>query len=92
MDSLDAHVSQVYEWLPWVDGLSDEVPRDKQLRRQWLDAIWSREPNGYARAALARRYGSARAREIRHAECFQICEYGRQPSPDEIKTLFPFFP
>src|SRR5438093_2882671 len=25
---LDAHVSQVYEWLPWVDGKLDSVPKD----------------------------------------------------------------
>ena len=32
IDALDAHVSQVYEWLPWVDGALDSVPKDKAAR------------------------------------------------------------
>jgi len=89
VDSLDAHVSQVYEWLPWVDGVADQVPKDQASRKAWLSKTWSREPSGSARAALGRRYGSARAREVRHAECFQICEYGRQPSAVELDEAFP---
>ena len=27
-DALDSHVSQFYEWLPWVDGKLNEVPKD----------------------------------------------------------------
>ena len=28
VDVLDAHVSQMYEWLPWHDGSLEEVPKD----------------------------------------------------------------
>ena len=28
IEALDAHVSQVYEWLPWHDGTLDQVPKD----------------------------------------------------------------
>ncbi len=28
IDALDAHVSQMYEWLPWVGGNLDKVPKD----------------------------------------------------------------
>jgi len=34
------------------------------------------------------RYG-AQAQEIRHAEAFELCEYGRRPSPDELQRIFP---
>src|SRR5271154_4405255 len=30
ISALDAHVSQVYEWLPLVDGKLDDVPKDVQ--------------------------------------------------------------
>ena len=80
---------RVYEWLPWVDGIADQVPQDPAARKAWLSEIWSRTPSDSARAALGRRYGSARAREVIHAECFQICEYGRQPTAIELDEEFP---
>ena len=36
-------------------------------------------------------YGSERGRQIKYAEAFEICEYGRRPSTEELKHLFPFF-
>src|SRR6266852_6167919 len=36
IDALDAHQSQFYEWLPWVDGRLDEVPKDPGARKKWL--------------------------------------------------------
>jgi hypothetical protein len=44
------------------------------------------------REKLVELYGSQRGPTIGYAEAFQICEYGRQPSPEEIRRLFPFFP
>ena len=31
------------------------------------------------------------AEKIRHAEAFEICEYGRRPNKAEMAKLFPFF-
>jgi LmbE family N-acetylglucosaminyl deacetylase len=91
LDALDAHQSQVYEWLPWVSGMtgSEQVPQDAAARREWLDATWSREPSMCSRAALARRYGTEDAARVRHAEAFEISEYGRQPSAQELDEMFP---
>jgi LmbE family N-acetylglucosaminyl deacetylase len=44
------------------------------------------------RKQLADRYGEEKAKEIKYAEAFEIGEYGRRPSEDEIRKLFPFFP
>jgi LmbE family N-acetylglucosaminyl deacetylase len=87
LDALDAHRSQVYEWLPWLDDV--KVPHDPKGQREWLDATWSREPGVCTRAALARRYGTDDAARIRHAEAFQISEYGRKPSGRELDEMFP---
>jgi hypothetical protein len=44
------------------------------------------------RPTLLRWYGETAGNAVKYAEVFEICEYGRQPSADEIRTLFPFFP
>ena len=36
-------------------------------------------------------YGDARGRHIKYAEAFELCEYGRQPTLEQLKELFPFF-
>jgi len=33
MDAIDAHVSQMYEWLPWLSGRLDAVPKDPAERK-----------------------------------------------------------
>lgn len=86
--SLDAHTSQFYEWLPWVDGTLDQVPVAAAARREWLGRRMTGQPNDSVRAALERRYGAVKGREIRHAEAFQICEYGRRPSSEELDEMF----
>ena len=88
---LDAHVSQMYEWLPWHDGKLDEVPKDPEARKRWLagqrrSRVW---PDW--KSALEKWYG-AQAASIKHVEAFEITEYGRQPDEAEIRKLFPFLP
>jgi len=93
IDVLDAHVSQFYEWLPWTNGNLDQVPKDQTERKKWLAAgpMAARDPTPDWREQLAKRYG-ADAAHAQHLEAFEITEYGRQPSEDEIRRLFPFFP
>ncbi len=89
---LDAHVSQVYEWLPWHDGTLDQVPKDVTARKAWLSKSRSRPPTPPVRAALEKYYGKDVAAKVQNAEAFEICEYGRRPDAAEIKRLFPFLP
>jgi LmbE family N-acetylglucosaminyl deacetylase len=93
INMLDAHVSQFYEWLPWTEGVLDQVPKDRAARKKWL-AEWphaARKLQPEWREALEKRY-AAQAATIQHAEAFEITEYGRQPSEEEIRVLLPFFP
>lgn len=90
IDALDAHESQVYEWLPWVDGDLDQVPKDKAERKRWLSQRRSkREITPAIRDALVKWYGTQRGNAVRHAEAFEICEYGLQPTREQIVRLFP---
>ena len=80
------HESQIFEWLPYVGG-QEAPPADAAGRRQFaLDRV----------SRMGKRV-AARCREIAPqlmpadcelAEAFQISEYGRRPSDDEIRSLF----
>ena len=72
-----------------VPPASDVAGRKEWLKRQWLGRAGG-EANRY-RADLISWYGEEKGKAIKYAECFEICEYGRQPTRDEIKKLFPFF-
>jgi LmbE family N-acetylglucosaminyl deacetylase len=89
VDGLDAHVSQMYEWLPWVDGKLEQVPKDPAARRKWLAAQRERGPSPAVRAALVKWYGPERGNKVQQAEAFEICEYGKQPNEAELRRLFP---
>ena len=42
------------------------------------------------RGKLVEWYGET-GTKVMHAEVFEVCEYGHQPTREEIKKLFPFF-
>jgi LmbE family N-acetylglucosaminyl deacetylase len=88
---LDAHVSQVYEWLPWLAGRLEDVPKDTTARKQWLTKERSAPISPAVREALTKYYGADAAAKVQHAEAFEICEYGRRPDDADIRRLFPFF-
>jgi LmbE family N-acetylglucosaminyl deacetylase len=85
-----AHESQYFEWLPWVDRRLDEVPKDPAQRKAWF-VNWRGKPNitPEIRKSLEKWYGAEKAGKAVHAEAFEIAEYGRQPSEEEIRQLFP---
>jgi len=87
--ALDAHVSQFYEWLPWVAGELEQVPKDPAARRKWLYSKRERVLVPAVRTALEKWYGPERARNAKQAEAFEITEYGRQPTDNDIRRLFP---
>ena len=91
--SLDSMESQFYEWLPWLDHRLQEVPASKQKRAEWLKIYLNDIFGGYTAACvdiLAQRYGAERARRVDFAEGFELCEYGRMPSREELWKIFPY--
>ena len=92
IDMLDAHVSQMYEWLPWVAGNLEAVPKDPTARRRWLFETRAPRPTPAVRATLVQWYGKDKGDAVRYAEAFEICEYGTRPDQAMIRKLFPFLP
>jgi LmbE family N-acetylglucosaminyl deacetylase len=97
LDAIHELASQHYEggasgseeYVRSVPPASDEAGRRAWLRERWTDRQSREAIRG--RAALAQWYGEERGKAVKYAETFEICEYGRRPSPEEIRKLFPFF-
>jgi LmbE family N-acetylglucosaminyl deacetylase len=91
-DALHQMDSQMYEWLPWMDDRQAEVPADDAGRRQWLETYFGPDFTRWTdkhRDALADRYGDKHAAGVKFAEYFELCEYGRQPSREQLWEMFP---
>jgi LmbE family N-acetylglucosaminyl deacetylase len=87
--AMDAHTSQMYEWLPWIGHYLQEVPKDIAARETWLATRNAVKITPAVRSSLEKWYGNTRAAQVKHAEAFEICEYGAQPDDEEKKRLFP---
>ncbi len=75
--------------------LVDSLPAatDTAGRLEWVRQRWTQRQASEAdtyRTALLRWYGEEAGKAVKYAEAFEICEYGRRPSPEEIRQLFPF--
>ncbi len=84
-----AHESQFFEWLPWTVGRLDEVPEGSDERMQWFKKTRRFEVSPSVRENLTKWYGNEKAMNILAAESFEICEYGRRPTDEEVRKLFP---
>ena len=74
-------------------SLDDPVAREK--KRDEVRDSFRRRAAGIAdkyRDKLIEMYGSQSGRQVRYAEAFEVCEYGRQPKADDLRRFFPFLP
>ena len=79
----------MYEWLPWIGHYLDEVPKTEADRIKWLASKATIPVSPEMRKSLEKWYGSERASKVKHAEAFEVCEYGAQPTDNDVKKLFP---
>jgi N-acetylglucosamine malate deacetylase 1 len=70
---------------------ADLKARQEQLKQARLNPRYATLADRY-RDKLIELYGEEAGKQVRHAEAFEICEYGRRPSPEELRKLFPFIP
>lgn len=95
LDVMDALESQFFEG--GANGHAGLIPADaagRQNRQQQVRQGFRNRAANTARRfreQLAGWYGKEKGEAAKHAEAFEICEYGRRPGRDEIKKLFPFY-
>jgi LmbE family N-acetylglucosaminyl deacetylase len=84
----------------WATGNFEKivpVPKEgaaRERRKQEMRGRFGRRDELTAnkhREKLIELYGKEKAKKVRYAEAFEVCEYGRQPSAKDLKQLFPFF-
>ena len=96
MDAVDALPSQVYEGGASGSAAVHEarfpaMPSAAEPGRSRTMASATPRVADKYRDALVKWYGAQRGKAVKYAEAFEICEYGRRPSDEELRKLFPFF-
>ncbi len=82
------HQSQVFQWLPYHDGLLETVPDEEHARlewlREWFLTIHARRREHFAPEIAQRGLSQAQA-----IEAYEISEYARPLAVEERVRLFP---
>lgn len=98
LDGLHELTSQAYEG--GASGSAEYVEKqvppasDEAGRRAWLKRRWGARQGSEAdkyRDLLIQFYGEESGKAVKYAETFEICEYGRRPTAQELRQLFPFY-
>jgi LmbE family N-acetylglucosaminyl deacetylase len=85
----------------WATGNFEKVvpiptdPEGRAARRKQQDDRTAGRDRAVAqkfRDKLIELYGPEKGKTVQYAEAFEICEYGRRPSADELKKMFPISP
>jgi N-acetylglucosamine malate deacetylase 1 len=89
---LACHRSQVFEWLPYEEGVLEQVPADESEKIAWLRGWYLAHVRPRAerfRPQLVAAYGAACGGQIEAAEVYEISEYAFQPDAALRQRLFP---
>jgi N-acetylglucosamine malate deacetylase 1 len=76
----------------WQGRTLPNVPQGDQQRKAYLLDVVKKRSAAVAdqyRERLVALYGKERADKVKYAEAFQLGQYGRQASIDELKQMFP---
>jgi N-acetylglucosamine malate deacetylase 1 len=76
------------------EGLIPKTPAGWETARQRVRDRFKKRFAAVAdkyRTQLIELYGEKKGKKVKYAEAFELCEYGRQPSKNDLRKLFPFF-
>lgn len=88
---VSAMPSQFGDEHSWQASTLPNISKDPAKRPQQLLDLFKQRNVAVAdkyRARLIELYGQEKGSKIKYAEAFELCQYGRQPSVEELKQLF----
>jgi len=89
---LACQYTQVFEWLPYEEGILDQVPAGEDAKLVWLRQWYRRHMFPRAerfREDLIAAYGPQRGREIEFCEIYEMSEYAASADLARRQQLFP---
>ncbi len=90
-DCITAMPSQFGDLRSWQASTLPDVPKDEQGRKDFLLNMvkhWNEDVATKYRDRLIELYGKDEGSKIRYAEAFELCQYGRQASMEELQKIF----
>ncbi|MBD0368115.1 MAG: PIG-L family deacetylase [Flavisolibacter sp.] len=93
-DCVSAMPSQFGDEHSWQASTLPNVPKEDKKREAYLLDLFRQRNMEIAdkyRNRLIELYGKDKGSKIKYAEAFELCQYGRQPTIEELKQLFPGF-
>jgi N-acetylglucosamine malate deacetylase 1 len=95
LDALAVMESQFLEG--GANGNESLIPKSPEQRERRVQQVRQGHAARYRnnaerfRKELTDWYGKDKADQVKFAQAFEICEYGRRPNKEELAKLFPFF-
>lgn len=89
--AIEAMPSQFADPDSWMGRYLPNVPDEAEARRVFIrEWLIDRDADvaNYYRDLLVQRYGE-QGKTIKYAEAFELCQYGAQPSSEQLNELFP---
>ncbi len=78
-----------FEWLKGLNITEDTTDEEVVAATRGYAVRFAKVAARF-RKELIEKYGEARGSKVRYAEAYELCEYGKQPTKEEMNELFPF--
>ena len=89
---LAQHHSQVFEFLPFNQGIEERVPATRDERQKWLAAWFADQITPRAerfRQQLVDQFGPEHGKNVHYTEAYEVSEYAADVDAAALARLFP---